>query len=155
MTITDSLTEREKDQRNLQEPEINFRKLLRLFRHLRKGGTRKGACGWAGINHWELDLRISLDRRFAGLVEKYESYSLARDERILHFRVCEGNCQALFFRLRKAYSQDKDRGKGGAVRKGYERSESYARIEGEIAALSPDERRGIVTAHRSTAACPA
>ena len=140
---------------SLQKPEFTFKQLLRLLRHLRKGGTRKGACGWAGITYYELELRIYLDSRFAEAVEKWESRSLARDERRLHSKVCKDDRQSLLFRLRRVYGQDKDRDKGKTVQKKYEQSRDYAEIEREINSLPLEERRRLTAAYRCPAPCPA
>ena len=138
-------------------PDFTFRELHRLLRHLRRGGTRKGACGCAGITFAELEQKFALDEKFAMLVEKSESFGLAKDERRLEVKVSEGDRQALLFRMKTVYGYAYGKGpaKVGVRSDTDERSKSCERIRQEIEALSPQERKRTVKAYREAeAACP-
>ena len=139
-------------------PDFTFTELHRLLRHLRRGGTRKGACGWAGITFAELEQKFALEEKFAMLVEKSESFGLAKDERRLEVKVSEGDRQALLFRMKTVYGYAYGKGpaKVGVKSDTDERSKSCEQVRQEIEALSPQERREAVRRYReSEAACPA
>ena len=141
-----------------QVPRFTFSELHRLLRHLRKGGTRKGACGWAEITFAELEQRFALDKKFAVVVEKSESFGLAKDERRLEEKVSEGDRQALLFRMKTVYGYAYGKGpaKVGVRSEKDERSKECEQVRQEIEALSPEERKRTVKAYREAeAACPA
>jgi len=140
-----------------REPHITFSELHRLLRHLRKGGTRKGACGWAGIIFAELEQKFALDKKFAKAVEKSESFGLAKDERRLEGKVSEGDRQALLFRMKTVYGYAYGKGpaKVGVRSDTDERSKAVEEVRREIEALSPQERKRTVKAYREAAACTA
>lgn len=137
-------------------PHFTFSELHRMLRHLRRGGTRKGACGWAGITFAELERKFSLDRKFARTVEKSEFFGLAKDERRLEQKVSEGDRQALLFRMKAVYGYAYGKGpvKVGVRSDTDERSKACEQVRREIEALSPEERKGTVKAYREAAACP-
>jgi len=143
----------------MSEPtrHFTFSELHRLLRHLRRGGTRKGACGWAGITFTELEQRFSLDSKFAKAMEKSESFGLAKDEMRLEQKVSEGDRQALLFRMKTVYGYAYGKGpvKAGVRSDTDERSKACDQVRREIEALSPEERKGTVKAYREAAACPA
>lgn len=139
-----------------QVPHFTFSELHRLLRHLRRGGTRKGACGCAGITFAELEQKFALDEKLAMLVEKSESFGLAEDERRLGQKVSEGDRQALLFRMKTVYGYAYGRGpaKVGVRNKTDERSKECEQVRREIEALSPEERKRTAKAYREAAACP-
>jgi len=149
----------EKDELMSQQiPDFTFSELHRLLRHLRRGGTRKGACGWAGITFAELERKFARDEKFAMLVEKSEALGLAKDERRLEVKVSEGDRQALLFRMKTVYGYAYGKGpaKVGVRSDTDEQSRSCERIRQEIEALSPEERRKAVKGYREAeAACSA
>ncbi len=139
-----------------RELHITFSELHRLLRHLRKGGTRKGACGWAGITFAGLEQKFALDKKFAKAVEKSESFGLAKDERRLEEKVSEGDRQALLFRMKTVYGYAYGKGpaKVGVRSDTDERSKAVEEVRREIESLSPQERKRTVKAYREAAACP-
>ena len=133
-------------------PELSFSELLRLLRHLRKGGTRKGACGWAGITCGEFERKLSLDEKFARAVEKAESYGLAQDEIRLEAKVRDGDREALLFRLKMVYGySSKVRVTGEALPRIHEPSKEYTELEKKISALGAEQRKELVAAYRESA----
>lgn len=115
-----------------------------LLAHLKRGGTRKGACGSAGISFRELCARLEADPVFAEQVEEAECIGLAADENRLAANVEDGNRQSLLFRLRRAY-QGKDNGKRAGVKNADESTAGeYGRIACRIGELPEEERRKMV-----------
>jgi hypothetical protein len=117
-----------------------------LLAHLKMGGTRKGACGSAGISYRELCARIEADPEFAAVVDEAECEGLAADEKRLATEVEEGNRQSLLFRLRWAYQgQDGKKGKQAGVKKAHESTaKEYQRFACRIGELPEEERRKMV-----------
>ncbi len=122
--------------------------LQRLLAHLKMGGTRKGACGSAGIGYRELCARLETDERFAAAVEEAECEGLARDEQRLATSVEDGDRQSLLFRLRRAYQGEKN-GKRAGVRNADESTrKEYEKIAGGIGELGQQDRKKMVEAVR-------
>jgi hypothetical protein len=123
----------------------NERRMIEsLLAHLRRGGTRKGACGSAGISFSELCARLEADPEFAEAVEGAECVGLAADENRLATNVEDGDRQSLLFRLRVAYQGDKN-GKRAGVRKADESTaKEYQRIACKFGELPEEERRKMV-----------
>ncbi len=131
---------------------LDFRRLRRVTGHLRRGGTIRGACGWAGIDHRELELRLREDQRLAQLMERAESLGLARDERRLEGRVEDGDPKALLFRLKAVYGYGNQGGRGElSAERADEPSREYGEVVRRIAELGREERRGLVAAYREAA----
>ena len=137
---------------NRQDKDFSFGELHRLFRHLRRGGTRKGACGWAEIPYEQLETRLAGDKKFAALVENTERYVLAQDEQRLDKNVCKGDRQCLLYRLRRGYGAESGRGNRELRQTTDEKSQAYAVVEREIGALGPEKRKRTVGEYREAAA---
>jgi hypothetical protein len=131
--------------------ELTFSVLHRLLRHLRRGGTRKGACGWAGIAYAALERGRQAEPRLDECLERAEMYGLARDERFLDSKVCKGDRQALLFRMRMVYGYAQGRGGEEAGKTTDEPGSEFREIERRIGALGPPGRRRLAAAHREAA----
>ena len=128
--------------------EFTFRVLLRLLRHLRRGGSRKGACGWAGITSAELASRLESDSRLAGALERAEARGLAGDERRLDHSVRKGDRVALLFRMRNVHGYGGQRAREGAETLSEEKSREFAEVETGIRSLGKEGRGELVHAYR-------
>jgi len=137
---------------NRQDKDFSFGELHRLFRHLRRGGTRKGACGWAEIPYEQLETRLAGEKKFTALVENTERYVLAQDEQRLDKNVCKGDRQCLLYRLRRGYGAESGRGNRELRQTTDEKSQAYAEVEREIGALGPEKRKRTVGEYREAAA---
>lgn len=130
------------------QPNNEIRMTERLLAHLKMGGTRKGACGSAGISFRELCERMEADGKFAGAVEEAECEGLAADEKRLATNVEDGDRRSLLFRLRRAYQGEKN-GKRAGVRNADESTRrEYERIANEIGELTEKDRKKMVEAVR-------
>ena len=115
----------------------------KLCTHLRRGGTRRGACGAAGISPVTLERWESEDPALAEHLEQAQLIGLAEDESELDRHVSGGDKQALFLRLKCVYgygssASEKVRGKKKSVR-----STKCEAIENEIRGLSHDKRKEV------------
>ena len=122
--------------------------LERLLAHLKMGGTRKGACGSAGINYRELCARLETDERFAQAVEEAECEGLARDEQRLATSVEDGDRQSLLFRLRRAYKGEKNGKRAGVKNADESTRKEYEKIVCGIGELTQEDRKKMVEAVR-------
>ncbi len=124
--------------------------LDRLLAHLKMGGTRKGACGSAGISFRELCARLEADRSFAEAVEEAECEGLARDEQRLAVSVEDGDRQSLLFRLRRAYKGEKNGKRAGVINTDDSTRKEYEKIAGRIGELTEKDRQKMVETVRGT-----
>ncbi len=131
---------------------LGFTHLHRLLRHLRRGGSRKGACGWAELSWTDLQAALENNPRLAAALEQAESLALACDENRLDQHVQAGDRTALLFRLRRIY------GFGDGLREGEEAQatgELYSREFTEAAeairSLGEEDRRELAGAYREAA----
>ena len=128
-----------------EKADNNERRMIEsLLAHLGRGGTRKGACGSAGISFRELCDRLGTDPEFAESLEQAECMGLAADEKRLATNVEDGDRQSLLFRLRVAY-QGANNGKRAGVKKADESTaKEYERIACRIGELPEEDRRKMV-----------
>lgn len=115
-----------------------------LLAHLEMGGTRKGACGNAGISFRELCARLEADPEFAEAVEEAECKGLAADEKRLATEVEDGNRQSLLFRLRRAYQSGKNGKRAGVKNADESTAKEYERITCKFGELPEEDRRKLV-----------
>jgi hypothetical protein len=120
----------------------------RLLAHLKMGGSRKGACGSAGISYRELCARLEADQRFAEAVEEAECEGLARDEQRLAVSVEDGDRQSLLFRLRRAYKGEKNGKRAGVINTDDSTRKEYEKIAGRLGELTEKDRQKVVQAVR-------
>lgn len=130
-------------------------RLVRLFSHLRMGGTRKGACGWASMTWNEFNARLAGQAGFAEMVESAESLGLARDEQRLNARVVCGDRASLLSRLRAAHTRVERMEKGAGERPRNESDARFEEIRREICCLTPEERKELARAVREDPALAA
>lgn len=154
------MTAKRRDEQAAGRVRFTFGQLHRLLRHLRRGGTRRGACGWAGIAHEELECGLENEPRLASAVERSEGLGLARDEIRLAGRVERGDRESLLFRMKTVYGYTYGKGPGGCRTGGKRRARDGENGEGErlrrsIEKLGEDERRKVVEAYRETAGAAA
>lgn len=128
--------------------EFGFIALLRLLRHLRRGGSRKGACGWAGITHAELADCLEGNPRLVAALERAEMRSLAKDERRLDSSVRKGDRVALLFRMRNIHGYGEARAREGAEVTIGQRSREFGEVEAEIRSLGKRGRQELAGAYR-------
>ena len=115
-----------------------------LLAHLKMGGTRKGACGSAGISFRELCARLDGDPAFAEAVEEAECAGLAADEKRLATSVEDGDRQSLLFRLRRAYQSGKTGKRAGVGNADESIAKEYERIASRIEELPEEDKRKMV-----------
>ncbi len=132
--------------------ETGGRVMEPLLAHLKMGGTRKGACGRAGISFRELCTRLEADQRFAEAVEEAECEGLARDEQRLATSVEDGDRQSLLFRLRRAYKGEKNGKRAGVKNADDSTRKEYEKIACRIGELTEEDRQKMVEAVRGNRA---
>jgi len=115
-----------------------------LLAHLRKNGTRKGACGSAGIGLVELEERMEADPAFAKAVDEAECVGMAADEQRLATEVEDGDRQCLLFRLRQAYQSGKNGKRAGVKKSNESTAGQYEKIVCKFGELPEEERRKMV-----------
>jgi hypothetical protein len=126
--------------------------LRRLLRHLRRGGSRKGACGWAGLSHTGLLEVLENNPGLAAALERAEALGLARDERRLDLKVREGDREALLFRMKNVYGYGSGtRGREEAQPTGETFSREFTEVAAGIRSLGKDGRRELAGAYRESA----
>ncbi len=126
--------------------------LRRLLRHLRRGGSRKGACGWAGLSHAGLIEALESNPGLAAALERAEALGLARDERRLDLKVREGDREALLFRMKNVYGYGSGtRAREEAQPTGETSSREFTEVAAGIRSLGKDGRRELAGAYREAA----
>ncbi|MCE5272042.1 hypothetical protein LLH00_12270 [bacterium] len=131
---------------------LGFTRLLRLLRHLRRGGSRKGACGWANLSWAGLQAALADDSRLAAALERAENRAIACDEKQLDQHVQDGNRVALMFRMRSVYGYGNGKRAGKEARPtGETNSREFAEAAAGIHTLGETERRELAGQYRKAA----
>ena len=124
--------------------------LILLLEHLRRGGTREGACGAAGIStstlrRWEREIP-----ELTGDIERAILQGIARDEMMLDKYITEkGDRVALVHRIKTRQggklSEKSEQVNGGGENKW---SKEYHQVVEAIERLTPTQRKEAARAYR-------